>query len=256
MDLNGRLFIALIRLIGCGNMGSAFVSGLGQKTICYDHNPEKARALANAIGGTTSLSALEGSSPDEILLLAVKPKDFDGELYKEFSGKLVISVMAGITQECLKKSFSTPCLCAMPNLAVRYGFGIIALSEDPLLDKPFIENLLAPLGKLEWFHEKHFPAITALTGSGPAFVLRLLISIEKTAEQMGLPSKQATPLAKEMMLTTLQWLEASKEPPAALIKKVASKGGTTQAGLEAFDRFEVEKGLSQTFIAALNHFLK
>lgn len=231
-------------------MGSAIALRLGQTTLCYDHNSQKAKLLANKIGGKVLSSPLENSSPDDILLLAIKPSDFNPEDYKDFKGKLVISIMAGIKQETLQKGFSVPCLRAMPNLAVRYGFGVIAFATTPQIDQIFINTLFAPLGKILWFHEEHFPAITALTGSGPAFILRLIQAIEGASAEMGLPKEGNLALIEEMVTGTLKWLKTSQEEPETLIQQVTSKGGTTEAGLKAFEAHHVQQGLIETFLAA------
>lgn len=229
-------------------MGGAIVKRLNLPTITFDRNLEKAKAL-----GTAVTSPLENSSPSEVLILAVKPQDFDGSLYASFKGKLVISIMAGVSQTTLNAFFSTPTLVMMPNLAVEYGCGIVALAENQDLDKSFIENLLAPLGLLEWFPEKQFPAITALTGSGPAFFLHMLQAMQSAAGRMELPAGKTSRLIEEMILGTLLWLKQTNQSPENLAQKVTSKGGVTAAGLKTFKNLGVEEGIIQTFLAAFNH---
>ncbi len=222
----------MIRLVGPGNMGRAFVAQLKEQCLHIGRGQ----------------SPLEKHSSEDILILAVKPKDFNTLDLKAFKGKLVISLLAGITTSKLQAAIPhTPCLRTMPNLAVRCGKGIVILAQDPKLDRPFIEQLLSPLGHLEWAPETQFDALTALAGSGPAFQLAIVEAMEQAGAQMGLTSDHLVPLMIEGALALL------KEAPAReLIKQIASPNGTTQAGLEAFERAGVSAGIIETFVATYN----
>jgi len=245
-----------ICIVGCGTMGSAIARGLaqsGQTITLYDRNPHKAEALAKAINGSVCRSPCEGNTENTILLLAIKPKDFHQSIssFKDFSG-LIVSVLLGVTIEGLKKAFpGQSVLRMMPNTAVEYGKGVLALAKDPELDqwKTIIDKSFSPLGLLHWLPEGKFDGITALTGSGPAFVFAMIESMVDAAITMGLSADEGYLLAQKMVEGSLFVLEQSDKSASELRMQVCSPAGSTITGMRAFEKHGVRSGIIETFLA-------
>ncbi|MFZ0565189.1 MAG: pyrroline-5-carboxylate reductase [Chlamydiales bacterium] len=248
-----------IRIIGCGAMGSAIAQALaksGTQVSVYDLNHTRAKTVSETIESPLPKAPLEGVTSDDHILLAVKPKDLEATAnqLKEFNGQLVISILTGVSTEEIKAVFpKCQVLRMMPNLAVRYRKGTIALAQNPDLPsllKQEIEKLFSPLGSLHWIDEEHFDAITALTGSGPAFVCTILESMIDSAIAMGLPFDISYDLIKEMIGGTLKTLQESNKLPGELKWQCASPKGTTIYGLRTFEEKGVRSGVIETFLSA------
>lgn len=247
-----------IRIIGCGAMGSAIAQVLveaGKDVSLFDKHEARAESLSKDLGLVTTKFPLENLTFGDVLLLAVKPQDFETvvEELNTFEGGLVASILTGISTERLKNAFpQCTTLRMMPNLAVRYGDGVVALAEDSLLEpyKERIEEIFAPLGMLRWIAESNFDAVTALTGSGPAFVFTLVESMVDAAVSMGLSADMGYDLVKQMVGGALTMLYESPDSPSELRWKVASPGGTTIAGLRALEKHGARSALIEAFVAA------
>lgn len=240
-----------ITLIGCGAMGSAFAEGLKTSVNCFDHDYNRACVLAKHLGG----EALERlTDTPSLFILAVKPQDLEqvAPLLKGFTKPiLLVSMLAGIPESTLKKHFSFPVLRIMPNLAVRYGKGIVACSDslqEPLRSQ--INTLLAPLGLIRWLPEKQLHAATALAGSGPAFVFAMLEAITEAGLAMGLTSQQALEMACATFSSSLAMIENSDKSLSDLKWSITSPGGTTIAGLNALEENNLRHAIIETFLAA------
>ena len=152
---------------------------------------------------------------------------------------LLVSILAGVTISTLRARFSKSVNLAraMPNLPVAIGAGVVALygvAGRP--EAARLEVLMAPLGVVEWLGaESHFDAVTALSGSGPAFVARFIEAMAAGGAALGLPEAQAARMALATAGGTAALLETSGEAPAAMAKRVTSPNGTTQAGLAVLD---------------------
>jgi len=239
-------------------MGSAIAQTLveaGKEISLYDKHEERAESLARAIDLPSVKSPLEDLSSGDVLLLAVKPQDFEtvAEDMSTFKDGLVVSIITGISSDRLKQAFpGCIILRMMPNLAVRYGDGVVALAEDSnlLSYKERIEELFSPLGMLRWISEKNFDAVTALTGSGPAFVFTLIEAMVDAAIEMGFSSEIGYDLVKQMVGGAMTMLYESPELPSELRWKVCSPGGTTIAGLRTLEKNGVRSALIETFVAA------
>jgi pyrroline-5-carboxylate reductase len=247
-----------IRIIGCGAMGSAIAQTLaeaGKEISLYDKHEERMESLSREMGLERVKLPLEDLTFGDGILLAVKPQDFQSvaEELKEFDGGLVVSVITGISTERLKITFpNCTILRMMPNLAVRYGDGVIALADDPLLlpYKQRIEELFSPLGMLRWIPESQFEAVTALTGSGPAFVATLIEAMVDAAIAMGFSAEMGYELVKQMVGGTLTMLYESPDHPCDLRWKVCSPAGTTIAGLRTLEKCGLRSSLIEAFVAA------
>ena len=243
-------------IIGCGNMGRAMLD----RWIACGLDPKSVTVIdpaLPAIGqGVTVLAAPDDAAPSpSLVLLAVKPQMLDAAavaiaplLAKD---TLLVSILAGVTTATLRKRFTRPANIAraMPNLPVAIGAGVVALYFDA--DQPEVlarlGALMAPLGAVEWLDaEAHFDAVTALSGSGPAFVARFTEAMSAGGAALGLPEAQAARMALATVGGTAALLKASGEAPAAMAHRVTSPNGTTQAGLAVLD----EKGEFQARVGA------
>ena len=194
--------------------------------------------------GVTVLAApQEGAPPPTMLLLAVKPQTLDAVASaiapRVARETLLVSILAGVTVSTLSARFPVPANVAraMPNLPVAIGAGVVALygvAGRP--EAARLDALMAPLGVVEWLGtEAHFDAVTALSGSGPAFVARFIEAMAAGGAALGLPEAQAARMALATVGGTAALLVSSGEAPAAMAKRVTSPNGTTQAGLAVLD---------------------
>jgi pyrroline-5-carboxylate reductase len=231
-------------IVGCGNMGRAMLD----RWVTCGLDPAKVVVIDPALPvvgqGVTVLAAPDaGAPPPSVLLLAVKPQMLDAVaaaiapwVARE---TLLVSILAGVTIATLRTHVSTPLNVAraMPNLPVAIGAGVVALygvAGRPVAAQ--LDALMAPLGVVEWVDaETHFDAVTALSGSGPAFVARFIEAMAAGGAALGLSEAQTTRMALATVGGTVALLETSGEAPAAMAKRVTSPNGTTQAGLAVLD---------------------
>ena len=138
----------------------------------------------------------------------------------------------------------------MPKLAAAIGTSPIALAQRGLGegDVAAVTALMAPLGTPEWFDECLFDAVTALAGSGPAFVYRFIDAMAQGAAALGMPADQAQRLALATVEGAGALASASEHAPGELARRVASPGGTTEAGLKVLD---ADAALAQLVAATL-----
>jgi pyrroline-5-carboxylate reductase len=252
VKLNSALFAnGSLWIIGCGNMGQAMLD----RWIACGLDPLNITVIdpaLPAIGqGVTVLAAPDlDMPPPGMVLLAVKPQMLDDaaaaiapRLTKQ---TLLISILAGVRCAALRARFEMPVNIAraMPNLPVAIGAGVVALFG--LADQPEIaaqvEAFMTPLGIVEWLDtETHFDAVTALSGSGPAFVAHFVEAMAAGGRALGLSQAQAARMALATCGGTAALLEANGEAPAAMARRVTSPNGTTQAGLAVLDEGDAFK---------------
>lgn len=180
----------------------------------------------------------------DFILLGFKPHQL-GELAADImrctnGDTLLLSMLAGVECETLAKAFPEvgTRVRVMPNLAVALGKSPIALAATDHLTpalKAEIDYLMAPLGTGEWIGEDKFDLVTALAGSGPAFVYRFIDAFAAGAAELGLPREQADRLALAMVEGAASLAARSEYSPAALADRVASPGGVTRKGLDMMD---------------------
>ena len=148
--------------------------------------------------------------------------------------------LAGVEQASLRARFSTPrtIVRAMPNTPVRLGKGVVDLFSDSDDEgaRETVGGLMGCLGHAEWFQdEASFALAGHLTGAGPAFLFRFIDALAEAAEELGLPAPQAARLAAAMVEGAGALAAASDVSPGELARRVASPGGTTEAGLKVLD---------------------
>jgi pyrroline-5-carboxylate reductase len=154
-------------------------------------------------------------------------------------GTLLLSILAGVDLATLRRLFpqAQAIVRVMPNLAAALGKSPIALFGDATAEaRERTEALMAPLGPAEWLaDESEMDLVTALAGSGPAFVYRFIDALAEAAANLGLPRAQADRLALAMVEGAAALAAAAPHSPAELARRVASPGGVTQVGIDVLD---------------------
>ena len=237
-------------------MGSALVKGFistgvsPQDVLVYDpsENAQK-KALSYNCKPVDSLMSLEQCG---IILLAIKPQNLKSLAADwQLKNKIVISILAGIKIEQLKEALNIEKIVrVMPNMPAQIGKGVLAVnfgSNIEVQDKETILKLLAGSGGVYEIEEKHFDAVTALSSSGPAFLLLALEAMTFGGVAEGLPAGVALEMATNTMLGTAEYLLSVKEHPAKVRDLITSPQGTTVAGLQVLE----EKGTRAAYIGAI-----
>ena len=229
---------------GCGNMGGAMLAGW----LAGGFDPAAFTVidpyLAQAPAGVRLYDAApEGEPAADVVLLGFKPQQLPAAAARIAplvgDATLVLSVLAGVDLATLRATFpaARAVVRVMPNLAAALGKSPIALFGDAAgAARATTEALMAPLGQAEWLtDESAMDLVTALAGSGPAFVYRMIDALATGAAALGLPRDQADRLALAMVEGAVQLAVAAPHSPGELARRVASPGGTTQAGLDVLD---------------------
>lgn len=251
-----------IGLIGVGNLGTALSRGLlgGDPTLrllVFDPDDARVDALLAAESRPTPMaSAAELAGAADVVMVVVKPQDMDVTL-DSFAAALrpdqhVVSTAAGVTLDRLRLQLETPCCLfrIMPNLAVAYGEGVVALAAEDGTSAAHIaamERLFQGLGMVRSTPEWYFDAVTALTGSGPGFLALVLEGMEDGGVAAGLPRDLARAFVGQMALGSGHLLREERISPASLKDRVSSPAGTTMAGLAVLE----EHGVRGAFLRAV-----
>lgn len=254
-----------IGFIGGGNMASSLIKGLiasghpANQLWVSDTNQQTLQSLAAnaAINTTTSNNDLVNAV--DVIVLAVKPqilRQVAEAITRELKGHdiLVVSIAAGISQESLSQWLgkNVAIVRCMPNTPALVQTGATALHANENVSdeqRDLAENILRAVGISLWVdHESELDAVTAISGSGPAYYFLLMEAMEKTALELGLDEQTARLLVQQTALGAAKIALEADESPEALRKKVTSPGGTTQQALETFE----QGGFSQLVSKALH----
>ena len=254
-----------LAFIGAGRMATAMVTGLlengrykSEEICCISAPDGTAESLASATGIRVADGLPSLLEHPDIVVLAIKPQQFD-EIAEEhadlFSNKLIISILAGTSISKLRTRFSKArnIVRAMPNTPGQIGAGITCFaSATPLSseDDKRATRILDSMGPVIPLPEDYLDAVTALSGSGPAYLFEFVSGLRDGGIQAGLPPEVAFQLAMETTLGAARLLARSGETPETLRDRVASPGGTTLAGLEVMEKAEFRKILTETILSA------
>ena len=232
-----------ILIVGCGNMGGAMLAGW----LAAGMQPSQFTVVDPVLPQAPEGVELLREPPQrafDLVLLGIKPQLLgevaDGVAKLAGPETVLLSILAGVELETLAARFpgAKALLRIMPNLAASIGKSPIALAGRGLdaTGRDAVTRLMAPLGTPEWLaSEALFDAVTALAGSGPAFVYRFIDALAVGAAARGLPRDQAQRLALAMVEGAGALASASEHAPGELARRVASPGGTTRAGLDVLD---------------------
>lgn len=243
-------------------MGEAIINGcLKRFFVCVsekDATRQKYLLKKYRLEGV-DVRALAQSS--EIIIIAVKPQDIDDALLAlksvNLKDKLIISVAAGITTRYLERKLGKNCkvVRTMPNMPALIGKGMTAVCRGRYAGKKDIDlagKIFDNVGKTVVVNEELMDSITAVSGSGPAYVYLFMECLIRAAQSLGLKEALAEELVKNTFSGSLELLLKSSDNvnPGILRAKVTSKGGTTQAALEVFERRKFEHIIVQALKAA------
>jgi pyrroline-5-carboxylate reductase len=227
-------------MIGCGHMGGALLRRWLETVLDADQVTVVDPAPAQ-IEGVSWVSTLPEGTPD-LLVLGIKPQMLNhvapGIGTHVGKGTIILSMLAGVECATLRTLFPSAAAIvrAMPNLPVAIGKGVTGLfSSEPDARAP-IDALMAGTGLTEWLEdEAQFHPLTALSGSGPAFVYRFIATLAEAGTELGLPADQALRLAKAMTEGAAAVAASTDTDPKELARRVASAGGVTAEGLRVLD---------------------
>ena len=230
-------------MVGCGNMAGAMLQGWLAAGVAPTRFTVADPAPRNLPAGVRQLDAIPGEGVFDAILLGVKPQSLAAVAPHVESlagpGAVVVSILAGVELTVLEGHFprAAGLVRIMPNLAAALGKSPIAVAAHGLDEagRSAAIDWLAPLGTPEWIGEEEFDLVTALAGSGPAFVYRFIDSLASASTALGLPEDKARRLALAMVEGAAALAASSPHDPGELARRVASPGGVTQAGLDALD---------------------
>jgi pyrroline-5-carboxylate reductase len=255
-----------IGFLGAGKMAEAILASLVQNgsydpwdVIACDKVAERRDLMEKKYGAVVTDDVAHTVKECKVLVLAVKPQDLDallGGIKKQLTDKhLLISIAAGKTLATLKKAAGTkPRLVrVMPNLAlmVQEGMSVFCAAKNAkAADKKLVAQIFGGAGSVLEMGEKNFDAVTALSGSGPAFIAYVMQAMIEGGVALGLPKDAARLMAEQTLVGTGIYLQNTGVDAADFIKAVASAKGTTAAGLAVLEKSSVKAALGKTLAAA------
>ena len=255
-----------IAIVGCGNMGMAFAKSFLQYNLvrkedlllieknsgrCDTLRAEKTGVVVDTIGPRLS--------EYDLIILSVKPQDFSGvqDALRDViqPRQVVLSIMAGIPMALIQERLNHKLVVrAMPNTPAMLGMGITGFAAAPEVDVANlrkVENLINATGRSIFLEdESMIDAVTALSGSGPAYFYYLVKAMVEAGRQMGFEDSVAALLVKQTMLGSFHLINTADKSLDDLIKAVASKGGTTEAALKRFEEGHLAETLVEGIKAA------
>ena len=251
-----------ITFIGGGNMAQALIGGLISRglpatRITVSDPVEQIRQLLLEKDVHVTDNNVAAIKDADVVVLAVKPQVLGSvlkPLHGLFDGKLVISIVAGVEIKTISALIGNDRVVrVMPNtpaLVQTGAHGMFAYDVVEAKDRELATQVLAATGLTIWVSsEAQIDAVTAVSGSGPAYFFYMMESMIRAGKNMGLDEKVATALTLQTALGAAQMAITSSNTPAELRKNVTSPNGTTQAALEVFDRAQISQNI-QTALAA------
>jgi pyrroline-5-carboxylate reductase len=267
-----------IGFIGAGNMAEAMINGLKKSALCKpaqiwasDLRSARLRQLSDTYQINTSEVNQEVFKQVDVVILAVKPQDMDNvleELASTFPHtikgvKLIVSIAAGFPISRIERHLYNaldenskgllPIVRVMPNTPALVLAGMAGMSGNRYAresDLGVARMILEAIGRVIEFDEEDLDAVTALSGSGPAYVFYFVEALVAAGAGLGLRPTRALMLTLETIKGSVKLLEHTEEEAASLRKKVTSRGGTTEAALHVLDRHNVKKHFMEAIRAA------
>lgn len=236
-----------ILLVGCGNMGFAMLKGwLGADPLLDAHVVEpnetlRARARSAGAQAVTAATDLPSDLAPDLIFLAVKPQVMGDVVpaYAGFAGgsATFVSVAAGTTMATLAAMLPgpTPILRCMPNTPAAIGVGMMVCCANDHTGQPardLASRLLGAAGLVDWIEDEALmDAVTAVSGSGPAYIFHFIECLSAAGVDMGLPAPLAAKMAMQTVMGAGRLAAEASDPPGTLREQVTSPGGTTAAAL-------------------------
>lgn len=241
-----------ISFIGAGNMASAIIEGLLEKGLApenimaSDPSQDKLDAMAQKLGIKVSMQNKAAVEFSDVLVLCVKPQVLEQVIEPISSviaerSPVVVSIAAGIEMNSLERWLGSdlPIVRCMPNTPAQVlegASGLFANSHVSAQQKAVIEALFSVIGYATWVdQESLIHAVTALSGSGPAYIFLMIAEMAKTGEELGLDAHAAKRLAAQTVLGASKMVLQSELAPQQLKQNVMSPGGTTERAIGVFE---------------------
>jgi pyrroline-5-carboxylate reductase len=255
-----------IAFIGGGNMAAAIIGGLIKHGVApadlyaIDPNEDARKRNEQQFGVRTSAAADAALAPFNAIVLAVKPQILktvaEGLAPHLGDRQVVISIVAGIRTADLSRWLNghQRIVRVMPNTPALIGMGVAGLTATGSVDaadRALATQVLGAVGETVWFDdEAKIDAVTAISGSGPAYVFYFIEALQEAARQLGMDEAQGRALAVATFTGAAQLAAQSDEPPGVLRERVTSKGGTTAAALASFDASGIKDAIVRGVLAA------
>ena len=253
-----------IAFIGGGNMAAALVGGMvaggaePSRIAVVDPNPQQLASLAQRYGVSTFTTAQPAVQDATVVVWAVKPQVLRGAaeaIAQTTSQALHISIAAGIRlQDLTRWLASDRVVRAMPNTAALVGAGVTGLLAGRAVgaaDKQLTEQLLAAAGSSFWVEtDEAMNAVTAVSGSGPAYVFHFLEGLQEAALHVGFTAEQARDVVLQVVAGAVQQARQDRAPFAELRQRVTSPQGTTEAVLAVLERCATRQAMVEAVQAA------
>ena len=252
--------------IGAGNMAWAIASGVvraglytGPELIASDVAAERRELFAAELGAAVTDENSRAIEQSELIILAVKPHQARAVL-EPLAGlisseQLIVSIMAGVSTSTIEGILGSDAVVVrvMPNLAISVQAGMTAIAKGSRASDRHVntvQELFRTCGQTVLVEEEQMHAVTAVSGSGPAYFFYFVEAIMQAAQKAGLSSQQAELLAKQTCLGAAKALLESHQSPAELRRQVTSKGGTTAAALKMMEDAKLAEIICQAVLAA------
>jgi pyrroline-5-carboxylate reductase len=255
-----------VAILGAGVMGETLLSGLirsgrsADDLVVTARRPDRADDLAQRYG-VRAMSNIEAAEAADTLVLVVKPQDMGGlveEIRDHVSpGNLVVSLAAGIPTKYLESRLpeGVAVVRVMPNTPALVDQGMAAVSPGRSADAAHLEEaaeLLRSCGRVVQVAEKHQDAVTAISGSGPAYIFYVVEAMIEAGVVLGLPRPTATELVVQTLFGAATMMRETGQHPTVLREQVTSPGGTTAAALRQLDDHKVRAAFITAMEAAAN----
>jgi pyrroline-5-carboxylate reductase len=253
-----------VAIFGAGVMGSTLLSGLIRSgrdvadLVITGRDIERTEGLAST-SGVRRMSNVDAALVADTVVLVVKPQDMDGLLAEIRAhvrdSALVVSLAAGITTAFLEERLpaGTAVVRVMPNTPALVDEGMAAISPGQHCDEVHLveaEELLRSCGKVLRIPEKHQDAVTAISGSGPAYIFYVVEAMIEAGVLLGLPRATSTELVVQTLYGAATMLKETGQHPTVLREQVSSPGGTTMAALRQLDDHKVRAAFVTAMEAA------
>ena len=242
-----------LAILGAGVMGETVLSGLVRagwspgRIVATDRRPERQIELAGRYG-VTMLDNVEAAARADTVLLVVKPQDM-ADLLAEIApvlrgDSLVVSLAAGVDTATIESLLpdGTAVVRVMPNTPAQVDEGMAAISpgsHSTPADLAHVTEILSATGRVVTLPERYLDAVTAISGSGPAYLFFVVEAMIEAGVHLGLPRDTATELVVQTMLGSAKLLRETGEHPTVLRERVTSPGGTTAAAVRQLEDHKV-----------------
>ena len=256
-----------IAIIGGGNMGQSIISGLiaggfsSQRIHVYEPDTEKCRQLSSNFAIRMAVSEQQAVTKANVVVFAVKPQHMQKVMLPLAplllaQKSLVISVAAGVRLATLESWLGTELAIvrAMPNIAAMVGMSITGMIANAAVSEEYrqlAEWIIQSFGSSQWFSsDEDMDIVTAVTGSGPAYVFLVMEAIQEAACELGMESVQVQALVAATFAGAAKMVLAGEGEPARLRQRVTSPGGTTECAVQILQQAELSQLFKKALVAA------